>query len=147
MLLLNTKTQGENTMDNIQKRRYAKAMQLVDYREDLSLVQKQCYKGYLTSEKDEVGILLDADESVTITLKTKSGKTLITGEGDTDFSSIENRLFHMAMDYVLATPRCIEAEEHESWKKNVFSVGNRYYKIDSWSLSSEIESWNVKINK
>ena len=134
-------------MDNIQKRRYEKAMQLVDYREDLSLVQKQCYKGFLTSEKEEVGILLDADESVTITLKTKSGKTLITGEGDTDISSIDNRLHYMARDYVLATPRCIEAEEYESWRKDVFSVGTRYYKIDSWSLSSEVESWKVKINR
>ncbi len=133
-------------MDNIQKRRYEKAMQLVDYREDLNLVQKQCYKGFLTNDKEDVGRLLDADESVTITLKTKSGKTLITGEGDTDFSSIENRLLHMAMDYVLATPRCIEVKENESWKHNVFSVGTRYYMIDSWSLSSEVESWEVKVN-
>jgi len=134
-------------MDNIQKRRYEKAIQLVDYREDLNLVQKQCYKGFLTKDKEEVGQLLDADESVTITLKTKSGKTIVTGEGDTDFSSIENRLFHTAMDYVLATPRCIEVKENESWKQNVFSVGTRYYKIDSWSLSSELKSWEVKINR
>ena len=134
-------------MDNIQKRRYEKAMQLVEKREDLNLVQKECYKGFLTKDKEEVGQLLDADERVTITLKTKSGKTIVTGEGDTDFSSIENRLLHTAMDYVLATPRCIEVRENESWKQNVFNVYDRYYKIDSWSLSSKLKSWEVKINR
>ena len=134
-------------MDNIQKRRYEKAMQLVEKREDLNLVQKECYKGFLTNDKEEVGQLLDADENVTITLKTKSGKTIVTGEGDTDFSSIDNRLHYTARDYVLATPRCIEVRENESWKRDVFNVYDRYYKIDSWSLSSELKSWEVKINR
>ena len=49
-----TQIKGEITMDNIQKRRYEKAVQIVENRTDLNPKQKEFYLDYLANDKESV---------------------------------------------------------------------------------------------
>lgn len=177
------KTQGEITMNNIQKdrleiernisklqaRRYEKAVNLVQDRDDLDMAQKQYYIEWLRKDADAVmnHPEPDADYGSTISITTDTGKVIRVGEGDTNFSSIDNRLWSVIKDYALATPK-LETDQASFYyakaKMYDYKIVELYvhdvdletlkltrvkkeFVFTGWELSDKVKSWRVTRNR
>lgn len=167
MLLLNTKTQGENTMNNIEKRRYEKAIDAVYNRTDLNNAQKEFYLQEIDRLKFDVmnHPKPDANYGSTISVSTTDGKVIRVGEGDTNSSSIDNRLWSVVIDWGLATPTLcdrdssiflakkgeyklveIELDKYDIESRTYLRV-KKQFAFKGWEMSDKVKSYRVKINK
>jgi hypothetical protein len=168
MLLLITKTQGENTMNNIEKRRYEKAIDAVYTRTDLNNAQKEFYLQEIDKLKFDVmnHPKPDANYGSTISVSTTDGKVIRVGEGDTNHSSIDNRLWSVVIDWGLATPQLrddetafhyaksgeygykvieLELDEYDIESRMYFRVKKEFV-FTGWEMSDKVKSYRVKIN-
>jgi len=161
-----TNKQGENTMNNIQKRRYGKALDAVNNRTDLNNAQKEFYLQEIDKLKYDVmnHTKPDANYGSTISVSTTDGKVIRVGEGDTNHDNIQNRLWSVVIDWGLATPTLcdrdssiflakkgeyklveIELDKYDIESRTYFRV-KKQFAFKGWEMSDKVKSYRVKIN-
>ncbi len=117
-------------MDNIQKRRYEKAVQIVENRTDLNPEQKEFYLDYLANDKESV---LNYDKKpdgwgTLITYKLADGTTRKGFFSTHHHDDIENWFYACAIDHGIATPT-------KQWGADSKFV---------WHLSQDVVEYKVK---